>query len=65
MVVSCGELDDLVGRAPWATSSASSSKKCSKPAGLMISRIRHSVSPAFQKVCHCLRGLNTNSPGSA
>ena len=31
----------------------------------MISRIRHGSSPAFQNVCHWLRGLNTRSPGPA
>ena len=29
----------------------------------MISRIRHGSSPAFQNVCHWLRGLKTRSPG--
>jgi hypothetical protein len=33
--------------------------------GEMISRMRAGVSLAFQKVCHCPRGLDTRSPGSA
>src|SRR5581483_2448341 len=31
----------------------------------MISRIRAGVSPAFQNVCHCPRGLKIRSPGCA
>jgi len=31
----------------------------------MISMISQGVSPAFQNVCHWLRGLNTHVPGSA
>src|SRR5438477_80525 len=45
--------------------SDSSRKHCSKPAGEMISRMRHGSSPAFQNVCHWLRGLCTRSPGPA
>ena len=42
----------------------SSRKKSSKPAGEMNSRIRHGSSPAFQNVCHWLRGLWTDArPG--
>ena len=48
-------LDGPAAIAPPA--STSSSKNLSKPAGAMISRIRHSSSPAFQNVCHCPRGL--------
>jgi hypothetical protein len=36
-----------------------------EPAGEMISRIRQGPSPAFQNVCHWLRGLKTGSPTSA
>ena len=36
-----------------------------EPDGLMISRILHGVSPAFQNVCHWLRGLKTKSPSFA
>lgn len=46
-------------------SPAASSNRCSNPPGEMISRIRHGPSPAFQKACHCLRGLKTRSPSSA
>ena len=51
------------GGPPAAPASTSSSKNFSKLPGAMISRIRHGSSPAFQNVCHWLRGLWTRSPG--
>ena len=45
--------------------SPNSRKKCSKPPGAMISRIRQGSSPAFQNVCHWSRGLKARSPASA
>ena len=39
------------------TTSASSTKYRSNPAGVMISRIRAGFEPAFQKVCGTPRGL--------
>ena len=50
---------------PFRMPSPSSRKKCSNPAGEMISRMRQGVSPAFQNVCHWSRGLNARSPASA
>ena len=55
------ELDPVAGakpsgsRVPSFMAASHSRKKCSKPAGEMISRIRHGSSPALQNVCHWSR----------